>query len=111
MIVAGRLPDRLSRVDHGRTHHATTGEDRMYVSPARIAHMYYEQGLTQQQIANETSLSRIRVSRILQQARVDGTVTITIDYGSTPPSSRGSPRSTRAPGSSSATRSTGPRTR
>lgn len=53
----------------------------MYVSPARIAHMYYEQGLTQQQIANETSLSRIRVSRILQQARVDGTVTITIDYG------------------------------
>ncbi|MGO1581803.1 MAG: sugar-binding transcriptional regulator [Actinomycetaceae bacterium] len=43
--------------------------------------MYYEQGMTQQQIANDTGQSRIRISRILQQARTDGIVRITIDYG------------------------------
>lgn len=53
----------------------------MYVSPARIAHMYYQEGMTQQQIANDTGQSRIRISRLLQQARSDGTVRIIIDYG------------------------------
>ncbi len=52
----------------------------MYATLARIAHMYYEQGMTQQEIANETKLSRIRVSRMLQQARSDGVVRISISY-------------------------------
>ena len=52
----------------------------MYVSPARLSHMYYEQGMTQQQIADATNLSRIRVSRLLQQARADGIVRISITY-------------------------------
>lgn len=52
----------------------------MYTTLARIAHMYYEQGMTQQEIANETTLSRIRVSRMLQQARAEGVVRISISY-------------------------------
>ncbi len=53
----------------------------MYVSTARVAHMYYELGMTQQNIANEVNVSRIQVSRMLQQARTEGVVKISIDYG------------------------------
>ncbi|MGO1539552.1 MAG: sugar-binding transcriptional regulator [Leucobacter sp.] len=52
----------------------------MYISSARIAHMYYEEGLTQQKIANVLGISRIRVSRLLQQARDEGVVRISINY-------------------------------
>lgn len=52
----------------------------MESSLARIAHMYYEQRLTQQEIANQLGYSRIQISRLLQQARNDGIVTISITY-------------------------------
>ncbi|WP_028709440.1 sugar-binding transcriptional regulator [Propionicicella superfundia] len=52
----------------------------MYASPARICHMYYGLSLTQQQIAEQLGVSRISVSRLLQQARADGIVQITIDF-------------------------------
>lgn len=52
----------------------------MYANPARICHMYYGLGLTQQQIASQLGVSRISVSRLLQQARADGIVRITIDF-------------------------------
>ncbi|WP_028709429.1 sugar-binding transcriptional regulator [Propionicicella superfundia] len=52
----------------------------MYITLARVSHMYYEQGMTQQQIADELNLSRMRVSRMLQQARAEGIVSITITY-------------------------------
>lgn len=52
----------------------------MYITLARVSHMYYEQGMTQQQIADELSLSRMRVSRMLQQARAEGIVNIEITY-------------------------------
>jgi DNA-binding transcriptional regulator LsrR (DeoR family) len=42
--------------------------------------MYYGLGLTQQQIATQLGVSRISVSRLLQQARSDGIVHITIDF-------------------------------
>lgn len=42
--------------------------------------MYYGLGLTQQQIAAQLGVSRISVSRLLQQARVDGIVQISIDF-------------------------------
>ncbi len=42
--------------------------------------MYYEQEQTQQEIANALGISRIRVSRMLQQARQDGVVRISISY-------------------------------
>jgi len=45
----------------------------------KIARAYYEDCLTQQQIANRFGLSRIKVSRLLTQARADGTVQITIN--------------------------------
>lgn len=52
----------------------------MYVSPARICFLYYEEGLTQAQIAKQLGISRIRVSRMLAAARKDGVVRITIRY-------------------------------
>jgi Transcriptional regulator, contains sigma factor-related N-terminal domain len=42
--------------------------------------MYHEQGMTQQQIAKRLGITRMRVSRMLQQARQEGVVTTTIKY-------------------------------
>ncbi|MCB0136588.1 MAG: hypothetical protein KDD75_15900, partial [Caldilineaceae bacterium] len=47
----------------------------------KIAKAYYEDGLTQDQIGKRFGLSRIKVSRLLQQARQSRVVQITI----TPP--------------------------
>ena len=38
----------------------------------RVARMYYEHGLTHQEIANALGLSRIRVTRLLAEARDKG---------------------------------------
>lgn len=45
-----------------------------------ICQMYYEQNLTQQQIANKTGLTRMKISRSLQKAKDMGIVRIIIDY-------------------------------
>lgn len=44
----------------------------------RIAHMYYDEGMTQQTIAKKLSISRSLVSKLLTRAREMGIVTITI---------------------------------
>ncbi|WP_423921473.1 sugar-binding transcriptional regulator [Frigoribacterium sp. 2-23] len=44
----------------------------------RVARMYYEHGLTHQEIANALGLSRIRVTRLLQEARATGVVEIVV---------------------------------
>jgi len=44
----------------------------------RVARMYYEHGLTHQEIANTLGLSRIRVTRLLAEARASGLVEITV---------------------------------
>ena len=44
----------------------------------KIATAYYEDGLTQDQIGKRFGLSRIKVSRLLQQARQSRVVQITI---------------------------------
>lgn len=44
----------------------------------KIANAYYEDGLTQQQIGARFGLSRIKISRLLQRARDEGVVQITI---------------------------------
>ncbi len=49
-----------------------TGDNLIY----KAASMYFEDSLTQQQIANRLGISRIKVSRILQQARARGIVEI-----------------------------------
>lgn len=46
-----------------------------------VARMYYEQGLTQVEIGRVLNTSRSTVSRLLQDARDHGVVTITINYG------------------------------
>ncbi|MEK4298590.1 sugar-binding transcriptional regulator [Oceanobacillus sp. FSL W8-0428] len=45
-----------------------------------ICHMYYEKNMSQQQIANSTGLSRMKISRSLQKAKDLGIVKIIIDY-------------------------------
>lgn len=45
---------------------------------ARVAWYYYVGGLTQQDIADKLSITRLRVNRIVGQARADGTVHIDI---------------------------------
>ncbi|MDR1389752.1 MAG: winged helix-turn-helix transcriptional regulator [Treponema sp.] len=48
-----------------------------------ICGLYYEQDLTQQEIAKQLGLSRIKVSRLLKKAKADGIVKISIDYSGT----------------------------
>lgn len=44
----------------------------------RVARMYYELGMTHQEIATALGLSRIRVTRLLAEARAQGVVEITV---------------------------------
>lgn len=54
---------------------STTGDTRLLV---KVARLYYEQNLTQQEIAVLLRLSRPKVSRLLQQARDEHIVQISI---------------------------------
>ncbi|MCI8581740.1 MAG: sugar-binding transcriptional regulator [Dorea sp.] len=47
--------------------------------------LYYKDNLTQQQIAQQLNVSRMKVSRLIQQAKDEGVVRITIDYSGTYP--------------------------
>jgi DNA-binding transcriptional regulator LsrR (DeoR family) len=47
---------------------------------ARVAYMYYEQEMTQSEIADELGLSRIKVHRLLRESRERDIVHITIDW-------------------------------
>jgi deoxyribonucleoside regulator len=47
---------------------------------AQIASMYYEQELTQNEIARQLGLSRVKVYRLLKQARAEQVVQITINW-------------------------------
>jgi DNA-binding transcriptional regulator LsrR (DeoR family) len=47
---------------------------------AQIASMYYDQELTQNQIAKQLDLSRVKVYRLLKQARAEQVVQITINW-------------------------------
>ena len=47
----------------------------------KIADMYYNRELTQQQIANALGISRMKVSRLLQKSKDRGIVKISIDFG------------------------------
>src|SRR4030067_780833 len=48
--------------------HRSPGMDDTQQSLAQIAAMYYEQGLTQNGIADQLGLSRVKVYRLLKQA-------------------------------------------
>lgn len=47
---------------------------------ARVASMYYEQDMTQNAIADELGLSRVKVYRLLRNARAENVVQINIDW-------------------------------
>ncbi|WP_141430766.1 sugar-binding transcriptional regulator [Bacillus sp. 03113] len=48
----------------------------------KIAQMYYEKDMTQNQIANELGIYRTTISRMLKKVREEGIVKITINYDS-----------------------------
>lgn len=52
----------------------------MFVSLGRVSYLYYEQGLTQQQIATRLRISRPKVGRMLKQARETGVVKVQFDF-------------------------------
>jgi DNA-binding transcriptional regulator LsrR (DeoR family) len=56
----------------------TDGASDLVTLMVRVSRMYYEQGLTQAQIARATRVSRPTVSRLLDRARQHGIVTIRI---------------------------------
>lgn len=47
---------------------------------AKVASLYYEQDLTQAEIAKRLNISRPQVSRLLAEGRQEGVVKITIHY-------------------------------
>lgn len=47
---------------------------------AQIASMYYEREMTQNEIADQLGLSRVKVHRLLRESREKGVVRITIDW-------------------------------
>src|SRR6266536_2390821 len=47
---------------------------------ARVASMYYEQDLTQNEIAEALGLSRVKIYRLLREARTANVVRISIDW-------------------------------
>ncbi|OED38788.1 hypothetical protein AB833_18175 [Chromatiales bacterium (ex Bugula neritina AB1)] len=61
------------------TRPASNGDDWPEQLAVRIAHYYYELGLTQQQISAELGIGRARVIRLLAEARERGIVTISIN--------------------------------
>lgn len=46
----------------------------------KVAHMYYDQNMTQQEIADKLLISRPSISRLLQKARQEGIVDIKVNY-------------------------------
>lgn len=75
MVLFERVFDAVHRVHRKRT--VAADSDLLY----KIAKAYYEDGLTQSQIGKRFGLSRIKISRLLQEARQTRVVQITI----TPP--------------------------
>ncbi len=55
-------------------------DERQHELLAQIASMYYEQDMTQQDIAEALGISRVKVYRLLKQARDEQVVRIVIDY-------------------------------
>ena len=53
--------------------------DRKESEAARAAWLYYHEGMTQSEVAHELSVSRSTVTRLLQRAKLDGLVTITLN--------------------------------
>ncbi len=54
------------------------GDQQRQVLMGQVAQLYYEQGITQEQIGGQLKLSRPTVSRLLKEARDEGIVQITI---------------------------------
>lgn len=68
-----------SRTPQVRTRDLSTEQERLY----RVAQLYYEQGATQAEIAEQLQVSRPSISRMLSEARAQGIVEIRVHRPST----------------------------
>lgn len=59
----------------------TAGYNNQQQLIASIAWFYYQEGMTQDAIASRLGMTRARVIRLLNEARAQGIVRITVDYG------------------------------
>ncbi|XPE40559.1 sigma factor-like helix-turn-helix DNA-binding protein [Shigella flexneri] len=57
-----------------------TRKTAMISADRKIAQLYYEQDMTQAQIARELGIYRTTISRLLKRGREQGIVTIAINY-------------------------------
>ena len=55
-------------------------DDNLHEFLAQVASMYYEEELTQNQIAGQLGLSRVKVYRLLKQAKAENVVQITVNW-------------------------------
>ena len=55
-------------------------EPQHHMLLARVAHLYYEEQLTQNDIANQLDISRVKVHRLLKEARDCGVVRIAVRW-------------------------------
>ncbi len=55
-------------------------DERHHELLAQVASMYYESEMTQSAIGKELGLSRVKVYRLLKEARAEGVVEITVDW-------------------------------
>lgn len=55
-------------------------DERHHEMLAQVASMYYESELTQSAVGKELGLSRVKVYRLLKEARAEGVVQITVDW-------------------------------
>ena len=69
------------RIDHGRRHPRSQGQD---ADVLRAAQLYYMQNLTMDAIARELRVSRSTVSRLLGRARETGVVSFVVNKASSP---------------------------
>ncbi len=55
-------------------------DENLHELLAQVASMYYQEELTQNQIAEQLGLSRVKVYRLLKQARAEAVVQITVNW-------------------------------
>ena len=68
---------RSSKESPGKRPDLTTNDPDL---KARIAWMYYVEGMTQEAIADRLGIKRLRILKILAQCREDGTVQILCQF-------------------------------
>jgi DNA-binding transcriptional regulator LsrR (DeoR family) len=70
----------MSQVCYFEQREECSGHEMIKSLLIRVAKMYYEQNMTQQEISNLLGTSRMAISRMLQKAKEEGVVDIKVNY-------------------------------